>query len=205
MKMSEDISALVTAISAAQGEIEDATKKGLNPAFRSKYADMAAVRTVIREPLAKHGLSIVQCPRTVSNGANSIAVEVETTIFHKSGEFISETLRLPVVKQDAQGIGSAITYARRYMMMSMLALASEDDDGNAASNVGAPQKTITSSLSATDVLALKNTSKVIVRSGLAETKKWFKSLRPDQRSVFSEDEIKELVDAATEADQKEEF
>ncbi len=76
MKMSENISQLATALSKAQGEIDDATKKGVNPAFRSKYADLAAVRGVIREPLAVNDLSIVQFPRTIQGG-----VEVETMTF----------------------------------------------------------------------------------------------------------------------------
>ena len=96
MRMSENISQLATALSKAQGEIDDATKKGLNPAFRSKYADLAAVRAVIREPLAVNDLCMIQLPRTVDSG-----VEVETMIVHKSGEFISETLYMPVNKYDA--------------------------------------------------------------------------------------------------------
>jgi hypothetical protein len=127
MKMSDSIIALAAALSKAQGMIDDATKTGMNPAFRSKYADLAAVRAVVREPLAVNDLAIVQAPRTVEG-----AVEVETMLIHKSGEFLSETLRMPVNKWDAQGIGSGITYARRYGLMAILSIASEDDDGNAA-------------------------------------------------------------------------
>lgn len=127
MQMSDSITALATALSAAQGEIEDATKAGLNPHFKSKYADLAAVRAVIRGPLAKHGLSIVQLPRA-QNGV----VEVDTMLLHKSGEYISETLRMPVAQMNAHGIGSAITYARRYGLMTILCLAADDDDGNGA-------------------------------------------------------------------------
>jgi hypothetical protein len=127
MKMSDTVTAIATALAKAQGEIEDATKTGVNPAFRSKYADLAAVRAVIREPLAVNDLSIVQFPRTVSGG-----VEVETMILHKSGEYLAETLFMPVSKYDAHGVGSGITYARRYGLMSLLCLAADDDDGNAA-------------------------------------------------------------------------
>lgn len=127
MKMSDTIAELATALSKAQGMIDDATKTGLNPMFKSRYADLAAVRSVIREPLAVNDLVVMQFPRTSDNH-----VEVETMILHKTGEFMSETLRLPVNKWDAQGIGSAITYGRRYGLMSMLSIASEDDDGNAA-------------------------------------------------------------------------
>jgi len=127
MQMSDTIAALATALAAAQGEIEDATKAGINPHFKSRYADLAAVRAVIRAPLAKHGLSIIQLPRA-QNGV----VEVDTMLIHKSGEHISETLRMPVAQMNAHGIGSAITYARRYGLMSILCLAADDDDGNAA-------------------------------------------------------------------------
>lgn len=129
MQMSDTIAALATALAAAQGEIEDATKAGINPHFKSRYADLAAVRAVIRGPLSKHGLSIVQLPR-----AQHGVVEVDTMLIHKTGEYISETLRMPVNPQqmNAHGIGSAITYARRYGLMSILCLAADDDDGNAA-------------------------------------------------------------------------
>jgi len=127
MQMSDTFSALFGALAEAQGEIEDATKAGINPHFKSKYADLAAVRAVIRGPLAKHGLAVIQLPRA-QNGV----VEVDTMLTHKSGEYISETLRMPVAQMNAHGIGSAITYARRYGLMSILCLAADDDDGNAA-------------------------------------------------------------------------
>lgn len=127
MQMSDTIAALAEALSKAQGEIEDATKAGINPHFKSKYADLAAVRAVIRTPLSANGLSIIQLPRA-QNGV----VEVDTMLVHKTGEYISETLRMPVAQMNAHGIGSAITYARRYGLMSILCLAADDDDGNAA-------------------------------------------------------------------------
>lgn len=127
MDMSDSIAALADALAKAQGEIDDATKAGINPHFKSKYADLAAVRAVIRGPLAKNGLAVIQLPRA-QNGV----VEVDTMLTHKSGEFIKETLRMPVAQMNAHGIGSAITYARRYGLMSMLCLAADDDDGNGA-------------------------------------------------------------------------
>ena len=132
MEMTDNLSQLATALSSAQGEIEDASKSAVNPAFGktgSRYADLAAVREVIRGPLAKHGLSVIQLPRAI-NGV----VEVDTMLIHKSGEYIKETLRMPVNQNqmNAHGIGSAITYARRYGLMAMLCLAADDDDGNGA-------------------------------------------------------------------------
>ena len=127
MKMSETITELATALAKAQGAMEDASKSETNPHFKSKYADLAAVREVVRVPLAANDLSVVQAART-----NASEVEVETMLLHKSGEYIAETLSLPVSKRDAQGIGSAISYGRRYGLMSLLGLAAADDDGNAA-------------------------------------------------------------------------
>lgn len=129
MEMTPELTNLAAALSKAQGEIEDATKSGINPAFGrgSKYADLASVRSVIRGPLSKNGLSVIQLPR-----AHTGYVEVTTMLLHNSGEYIKETLNMPTAKNDAHGIGSAITYARRYGLMSILCLAADDDDGNGA-------------------------------------------------------------------------
>jgi hypothetical protein len=127
MKMSDTIAEIATALAKAQGMMEDASKDALNPHFKSKYADLAAVRAVIREPLSVNDLALVQ-PARLYDGE----VEVETMLLHKSGEYLAETLRMPVGKRDAHGVGSAISYARRYGLMSLLGLAADDDDGNAA-------------------------------------------------------------------------
>jgi hypothetical protein len=200
MKMSETISMLATALSKAQGEIDDATKKGINPAFRSKYADLAAVRGVIREPLAVNDLSIVQFPRTVQGG-----VEVETMIVHKSGEFMSETLFMPVNKYDAHGIGSGITYARRYGLMSLLCLAADDDDGNAAvekapAKEQAPKKDI---LTKEERAALATAAMENAKQGTPALTAWWKTLSKDQRTALDADAIAELKQMASEADAKE--
>jgi hypothetical protein len=134
MRMSDTITEIAAALAKAQGAMDDATKSETNPHFRSKYADLAAVREVIREPLAVNDLSIIQAPRSREG-----EVEVETMILHKSGEFIAETLSVPLTKRDAQGIGSAISYARRYGLMSLLGLAAADDDGNEAVRRQPPQ------------------------------------------------------------------
>lgn len=128
---SEQINELATALSKAQGELTDAKKGSTNPAFKSKYADLSSVLEEIRPVFSKHGLSIVQCP-----GFDDGKVSLETIIMHTSGQYVASTLHIPIGKQDAQGIGGAITYARRYMASAMAALAQEDDDGNTASQGG---------------------------------------------------------------------
>lgn len=127
MRQSETLTELFSALSLAQGEIEDAKKDSTNPHFKSKYADLASVRAAIRDPFAKHGLAISQWPRTSDK-----AVEVETVLSHKSGQFIAETLSCPLAAMTAQAIGSALTYLRRYSMMAVSGIAPDDDDGNEA-------------------------------------------------------------------------
>jgi hypothetical protein len=124
---STSIAALAVALAKAQGEMRHAAKDNVNPHFRSRYADLAGVIDACREPLAKNGLSWSQLP-TVGDGQ----VRVRTVLMHASGEWISSELSLPVSKHDAQGIGSAITYARRYALSAMVGVAQDDDDGNAA-------------------------------------------------------------------------
>lgn len=124
---------LAAALCKAQADMEGAKKDAKNPHFNSKYADLASVWDAIREPLTKNGLSVVQLPRSMQGG-----VEVETILLHVSGESLSSVLAVPASKSDAQGFGSALTYARRYSLMAMVGVAPEDDDGNAASHKPGP-------------------------------------------------------------------
>lgn len=196
MKMSDTIGEIATALSAAQGEIQDAMKGSLNPHFKSKYADLAAIRTVIREPLSKHGLSIVQLPR-----AHSSHVEVETIIMHKSGEFISETLNMPVSKQDAHGIGSAITYARRYGMSAVLCIATDDDDGNAAVEKNAPR--VVRQRSDAEAEELYNAARHAANEGSDKLRSFWSELSGEKRSLLTADKIQSLKEIASEADKNE--
>lgn len=137
MRHSENINELATALSKAQGEIEDATKDAENTFFKtaggkgSKYATLAAVLQEIRPKFSKYGLSLVQTPWT--NKDNNGAYTMTTTIMHSSGQFISGDLELILDKGNMQAMGSAISYSRRYMASAMAGVSQEDDDGNAAS------------------------------------------------------------------------
>ena len=199
MRMSDTITALATALAKAQGMIDDATKTGMNPAFRSKYADLAAVRAVVREPLAVNDLAIVQAPRTVDG-----AVEVETMLLHKSGEYLAETLRMPVNKWDAQGIGSGITYARRYGIMAILSIASEDDDGNAAvqkTAAPAPAPAPKKPAPSIDVAALIAKGESAASLGEPALMEWWEGLTKEQRMAIPADKKEELkAKAATQKD-----
>jgi hypothetical protein len=190
MKMSETIAELATALSKAQGQIDDASKSADNPYYKSRYADLAAVRAVIREPLAVNDLAIIQAPRVVSGGA-----EVETMLVHKSGEFMSETLFMPAGKSDPHGYASAITYARRIGIMSLLALAAYDDDGNTAvdSVKNAPEKKKPSA----DVMVAANKA---AKEGTPALTAWWQSLSKEDRALIDTDTIKALKATAKEAE-----
>jgi ERF superfamily len=119
---------LCKALCAASQEFPEITKDTENPYFRSQYADLATLIKATRPALAKHGLFVVQAPQSTSAG-----ILITTMLMHTSGEWLASDLELPSVKQDAQGKGSAITYARRYSYQAILNIAAEeDDDGNAA-------------------------------------------------------------------------
>jgi hypothetical protein len=128
MNKSESIAALSKAFAKAQPAIEGAVKDKTNPHFRSKYADLGAVTDAIKPALQGTGLSFVQVCHDAQDAA-----KVETIILHESGEWLScGAVSVPVSKSDAQGYGSALTYARRYSLSAAFGVAPEDDDGNAA-------------------------------------------------------------------------
>jgi len=124
----EGVPELFAAYVKAQAEMGDVLKTATNPAFRTKYADLAAVVEAILPALSKNGLALIQAP-----GFDGEIVTVETMIAHTGGGFLRSTIRLRPTKSDPQGLGSAITYGRRYALMAMAGVAPEDDDGNSAS------------------------------------------------------------------------
>jgi hypothetical protein len=124
---SENIDQIATALAKCQGEIEGATKDSANPYFKSKYADFYQVRQAAREPMAKYGLSFVQ-PLLEVDGKTYLV----TLLMHASGQWIRSQMPLPNTKGDAQSIGSAITYFRRYCFSSLMGISTYDDDGEGA-------------------------------------------------------------------------
>lgn len=120
---------IASALVKAQKAFGPALKTHTNPAFRSKYADLSACVEAVVDALNSNGIALIQQTREDSTG-----VTVETMFLHESGESItSGPLHVPAAKQDPQGYGSALTYARRYSLMAACGIAPEDDDGNAAS------------------------------------------------------------------------
>lgn len=126
---------LFAAISAAQGKIENATKNAQNPHFRSNYADLAEVLNTVRPVFSEEGLSLIQ-----STEFDGELVSVSTVIAHKSGGHITSRASCKPAKTDAQGIGAATTYLRRYSAAAIAGIAQEDDDGNSAAHNGKPSQ-----------------------------------------------------------------
>jgi hypothetical protein len=131
--MSDSVAALAAALAKAQGAMSHASKDANNPHFKSRYADLAAVWSAIREPLSANGLSVVQ---TVAQSDGTVGVR--SILMHSSGEFISSDLQMPVAQKTPQGYGSALTYARRYSLAALVGIAQDDDDGEAGTRGSAP-------------------------------------------------------------------
>ena len=133
MNKSENIGQLAAALAKAQGQMKFAAKDANNPFFKSKYADLASVIEAIKVPLSANGIAFVQ-----ATDFEDSAVIVETILLHESGEWISGKLRMQPTKNDPQGVGSAVTYAKRYGLQAIAGVPSDDDDGNAATHQSAP-------------------------------------------------------------------
>lgn len=199
MHCTASIAELADALSIAQGQIDAASKGSVNPYFKSKYADLNALREAIREPLAANGLSIMQFASTQND-----SVSVETMLAHSSGEYVSSTLSLPVGRKfdkdgnmlplDVQSIGSAITYARRYALSAILSLAADDDDGNAAVGSAPPRQPKSSPT------ALMRPGREAAEKGTEELRKWWDSLHENDRSSLAPEDRKILKGIAATAD-----
>lgn len=126
---------LIKAFVAAQSEMDGAKKTASNPAFRSKYADLAAICDAVMDALTKNKICVIQSPSFDEGG-----VHIQTLFAHEGGGMMWDTLSLRPSKTDPQGVGSCITYARRYALAAMCGIAPEDDDGNAASGLSGGSK-----------------------------------------------------------------
>ena len=172
MRTSESIKELATALAKAQGAMGGAKRDANNPHYKSPYATLESVVDAVKKPLADNGLAYVQFP--VTNDKDEIGVE--TLVMHASGEFVhGDAYFIPVSKGDAQGFGSALTYARRYSLMAACGIAPADDDGNAAA-AAKPAK---------PAFDRKHTP-------MAETEDQFKALAVDQQQWYR-DECAEIL------------
>lgn len=129
IETSESTAKLDAALAKAQGDFQAAIKDSNNPAFKSKYADLSAVMEAIRPALIKHGISVTQWPVHSEDDR----VHMVTRIAH-DGEWMRGQFSMPVMKKDAHGYGSIVTYLRRYCIASCFGVIADlDDDGNIAS------------------------------------------------------------------------
>lgn len=133
-EMSDNIGSLAAALAKAQGAMTPALKDAANPFFKSKYADLSSVWEAARKPLSTNELAVIQ----TTNGDSEV-VTVITTLIHSSGQWVRGTLKMRPVKNDPQGIGSCLTYARRYALSAIVGICPDDDDGEAATRREKPE------------------------------------------------------------------
>lgn len=133
MERSEQIGDLAGALAKAQGAIKGAAKGKANPFYKSSYADLACVMDACREALSKNNIAYIQSTQFDADNK-----WIETLLVHSTGQWVSSRYPVKPVKDDPQGMGSAVTYARRYSLMALVGIVAEDedDDGNAASGKG---------------------------------------------------------------------
>lgn len=130
MKTSESICDLAKAVTAVQAGLTPVKRSSTNTYFHSTYADLSSVWESCREALAKNGLCVIQGNSV--GPANTLIVE--TILIHESGQWVQSELCLPLSKSDPQGVGSAMTYGRRYGLAAIIGIVADaDDDGNEAS------------------------------------------------------------------------
>lgn len=127
MEQSEQINELAAALAKTQGQITGALKDSSNPFFKSKYADLASCWDACRKPLSDNGLAVIQVTE-VTEGQLFLVTEIA----HASGQWMRGRLPVKTIKDDPQGQGSGLTYARRYALAAIVGLAQIDDDAEAA-------------------------------------------------------------------------
>lgn len=175
MKTSDAINELADALSKAQAVIKPALKDSNNPAFNSKYADLSSVWEVARGPLTDNGLCIMQMP----THSDDNRLHLTTRLAHKSGQWIEDTMSIPVAKDNAHGYGSGITYCKRFALSAVLGIVADlDDDGNEAVKGKSP---------ADRVLARPTDAKQVAVEALAAM--------PEDEQKFLRDEAIKVIDA----------
>jgi hypothetical protein len=155
MKTSESITKIAPALLEAQKAITFASKNARNPHFKNTYADLPAVIDAVKEALNNAGIVFLQTPSPSDDGR----LHLTTRLLHESGEWIEDTAVSPLPKQDPQGLGSAMTYLRRYSLASICGLYQDDDDGEGAKQKSDPnllQKALASISNSEDMDKLKS-------------------------------------------------
>lgn len=130
MEHSDTINKLSEALCKAQKNFKTAIKNKVNPYFHSKYADYSEILKCVKPALNNEGISILQPIKEDF---------VETILLHESGEWVSSLTKVYCISNKPQDYGSAITYARRYGLSSILSIDSDDDDDGNSANGNLPQ------------------------------------------------------------------
>lgn len=175
MNTSESVTKLAPALLAAQKAITFAVKDAVNPHLRNKYADLPAVIDAIKVALNDAGIAFMQSGTRSDDGK----LHLTTRLMHESGEWIQDTLVMPIPKADPQGYGSALTYARRYALAAITGLYQDDDDGErstAKSRDAAPVKKNLTQKIATELIGRLQNNAITIEQIEAEY-----ALKPDQR------------------------
>jgi hypothetical protein len=190
-----EIKHIAQALVKAQREFGPALKTSSNPHFKSRYADLAACVEAVMDGLNNNGIMLMQHCHESDTG-----VIVETVFIHESGEvFSAGKLHVPATKHDAQGYGSALTYARRYSLMAACGIAPEDDDGNAASRK-APS--VPEGYAAYEAETLQAMREVAMQGSQALAKAFADLPKSAHKAVFWQAKGAELKKAAQTADKQ---
>lgn len=137
MNRSSEINEISKALVAAQAEMKNPVFDTTNPHFKNRFASLAAIRNAVMPVLTKNGIAVVQELVTDTGPSGSPIISCFTHLYHTSGQTLTfGPLMMPATKPDAQGLGSAATYAKRYALQAVCGVVGDDDDdGNAASKV----------------------------------------------------------------------
>lgn len=185
---------IATALARAQANMGKALKQASNPHFRSKYADLGNVMDACLPALNEAGIALIQ-----PTGEDEHGRFVETILIHgESGESLTCRVPLIVSKNDMQGYGSAVTYARRYGLMAMAGIAPEDDDGNAAAKAPPKQEQRQQKPQETDAEAIERAKEYLAEADSLDDLKerWGRIPKPVQASadvIAAKDDAKERL------------
>lgn len=193
MNRSEQIHELAAALVKAQAAMRNPAFDRINPAFKSPYASLAAIRDAVIPALTANGLAVVQSLRAIPDG-----IECETLLMHTSGQWLADTLALPAQRKDAQGLASASTYCRRYALQSLVCVVGDTDDdgeGDKTGNGNQKQPPATTSLPPRLNAAAKTLREC---KTMHDLKVAWADIRPDDRAALSavKDEAKAAIAAA---------
>ena len=185
---------IATALAKAQANMGKALKQANNPHFRSKYADLGNVMDACLPALNEAGIALIQ-----PTGEDEHGRYVETILIHgESGESLTCRVPLIVSKNDMQGYGSAVTYARRYGLMAMAGIAPEDDDGHAASKAPPKQEQRQQKPQETDAEAIERAKEYLSEADSLDDLKerWGRIPKPVQANadvIAAKDDAKERL------------